>query len=564
MIKHSRIRICIAVTAVLIGVTLFAPALPVAAGSFFYQFLPNSFYTPGDIRVTLHIFDFNGSPYPSRVDWFDPQGAQVSCIGGQGVCWDQQVADNGALVWKNFYLPIAGYQRPSGYYLANVYSYQSGSYTLMFSGNFSIEQPPVTNGAELDPAFGVGGKVTTDFGGEWSAGEAVAVQTDGKIVVAGIYAWGYSQVDYFALARYNRDGSLDTGFGSGGKVITDFGGQIHDDRANSVALQTDGKIVVAGEGIVGISPYDYLLVRYNSNGSLDTGFGAGGKVTTDFGGDDDGYSVALQTDGKIVVAGSSRGANNASYFSLARYNSDGSLDTGFGAGGKVTTEFDAGWAGGHAVALQTDGKIVVAGYSSDSYYSAVDFALARYNRDGSLDTGFGSGGKVTTDFGGQDYAFSVALQVDGKIVVTGSRSISPAYYFVLARYNRDGSLDTGFGTAGKVITGFGDYNSSNSVVLQADGMIVVAGFSCAPIPILTCDFALARYNRDGGLDTSFGVGGKATTRFVGGAQGNAAAVQVDGKIVVAGVAGDRGTFALVRYVAAPPPRMHFYVPLIFR
>jgi len=216
--------------------------------------------------------------------------------------------------------------------------------------------------------------VTTDFGGS-DYGFSVALQPDGKIVVAG-YAGGD-----FALARYNSDGALDTSFGSGGKVTTDFGGSYHPDGF-SVALQPDGKIVVAG-----YAGGDFALARYNSDGALDTSFGSGGKVTTDFGGSDAGYSVALQPDGKIVVAGYA-GLD----FALARYNSDGALDTSFGTGGKVTTDFSGGRDVGYSVALQPDGKIVVAGYAG------VDFALARYNSDGALDTSFGSGGKVTTDF----------------------------------------------------------------------------------------------------------------------------------------------------------------------
>lgn len=586
MIKHSRIQISIAITAVLIMVTLFTSALFVAA-SFNYQFQPSSNYALSDTKVTLHTFSFSGPPYPVRVDWINPQGTQVSCNGGQGVCWDQQVADNGALIWKDFYLPIAGYQRPSGTYTANVYSYQSGIYTIMFSANFSIsgnptntptisptpELPPITDGAELDLTFGVGGKVTTDFGSDWASGYAVALQIDGKIVVTGLISID-SSYD-IALARYDGDGSLDTTFGTGGKVTTDFGVE---DRGNAVAVQKDGKIVVAGSSCSAYSICDFALARYNSDGSLDTGFGSGGKVTTGFSNSNNvGNAIAMQKDGKIVVAGYSAAAAPAYDFALARYNSDGSLDTGFGTGGKVTTDFGGGEDTGYSVAVQANGKIVVVGYS-DSSYPAVDFGLARYNSDGSLDTGFGTGGKVTTDFGGVDFGYSVALQTDGKIVVAGKAGEPNT--FALARYNNNGSLDMSFGVGGKVTTEFGGVWTAQSVVLQTDGMIVAAGYG-------RWGFYLARYNHDGSLDPSFGVGGKATTRFAGGAWSYAAVVQADGMVVVAGLAGDPNTFALARYVAAAPPtptatvtptstrtpsatvtqeplHIHFYLPLVVR
>ena len=252
------------------------------------------------------------------------------------------------------------------------------------------------------------------------------MQADGKILVAGT-----SGAD-FALVRYNSDGSLDTSFSSDGKVTTDFGSSTSD-YGRSVTVQADGKILVAGT-----SGADFALVRYNSDGSLDTSFSSDGGVTTDVGASERGYGVTAQADGKILVAGPSYDYNsNKGDFALVRYNSDGSLDTSFSSDGKVTTDFGSERDYGESVTVQADGKILVAGTSNDN------FALVRYNSDGSLDTSFSSDGKVIPDFGGGASGHSVTVQADGKILVAGT-SYRGGYKFALVRYNNDGSLDTSF------------------------------------------------------------------------------------------------------------------------
>ncbi|HKQ78922.1 MAG TPA: SBBP repeat-containing protein [Blastocatellia bacterium] len=395
----------------------------------------------------------------------------------------------------------------------------------------------------LDAIFVADGK--TNFSNSNDTALSVAAQRDGKIVVAG-QAFTGAGAD-FALARYNSDGSLDAGFGVDGKVTTDFAGS--DDQARSVAVQQDGKIVVAGS--VNLSAgLDFGLARYNSDGTLDVSFGVGGKITTDFAGSNDAdlaFSVAVQQDGRIVVAG--RAGND---FGLARYNSDGALDTSFGVGGKVTTDFAGSADEAHSVALQQNGKIVVVGVASTN--TGKDFALARYNSDGAFDASFGAGGKITTDFAGaEDEAYSIALQQNGKIVVVGrtlNGGIGAVADFALARYNEDGSIDAGFGAGGKVATDFAGSNDfALSVALQQNGKIVVAGY--ASNSGSGSDFALARYNEDGALDPGFGAGGKVTTDF--GAFDDIAfsvALQHDGKIVVAGrtsTVGAGADFALARY-----------------
>jgi uncharacterized delta-60 repeat protein len=405
---------------------------------------------------------------------------------------------------------------------------------------------PPANAApgDLDRGFGVEGKVTTEFVGGGAEATSVALQPDGKIVAAGSVVTGSSQV--FALTRYNADGSLDSSFGTGGKTTTDFAGDF--DVASAVALQPDGKIVATGfTGVSDTDRVDFALARYNSDGTLDSSFGTGGRVITDFArGADLADAMALQPDGKIVVAGITFTPSRLGDMALARYNPNGTLDSSFGAGGEVTTDF-GDHDGAFAVALQPDGKIVAAGFTAE------DFALARYTSDGTLDPAFGAGGKVTTDFGtSDDDATAVALQADGKIVAVGGRipSTSVTRDFALARYNPDGSPDPSFGTGGKITTDFaGAYDLAEAVALQPDGRIVAAGLSGVFAQNLF-DFALARYNPDGSPDPSFGTGGKVTTDFSSGNDAvSGVALQPDGKIVAAGLAtiGSSQDFAVARY-----------------
>ncbi len=392
------------------------------------------------------------------------------------------------------------------------------------SFNFQITGAVIGTG-DLDPTFGTGGMVK--LSGGW--GRSVALQSDGKIVVAGDYG------DQFTVVRYDSDGSRDTSFGIDGKVTTPF--SVWFDYGQSVAIQSDGKIVAAGYTTAGTG--DFAVARYNTDGSLDTSFDGDGMVITGIGsGGDAGYSVALQSDGKIVVAGASASGTSSTNFALVRYNTNGSLDTLFDGDGKVVTAVGASSAG-YGVALQSDGKIVVAGYSLIG--SQEDFALVRYNADGSLDASFGVGGQVTTDLASSgDWARSVALQPDGKIVVAGYKEYDGSYDFAVVRYGTDGALDTSFGVGGKVITDTGTWRDLGySVALQSDGKIVVGGLSS------NGDFALLRYNANGVLDTSFSVDGMAFVDSLG--NGYDVAIQSDGKILLAG-----GSFSVARYLGDAP------------
>lgn len=406
---------------------------------------------------------------------------------------------------------------------------------------------------DLDLSFGGTGVVTTDLSSGNDFCYGVAIQNDGRIVIAGqaFQGSGTGTLLDFAVVRYESNGTLDTSFNGTGKVTTDFGRYYTDDGGYSVAVQSDGKIVVAGATQINRDSYGFAIVRYDTNGNLDTSFNGSGIVTTSFGTlgtAAGGKSMALQSDGKIVVAGYLALNNfvNLASFEVVRYNSNGSLDTSFNGTGTLSVSIAGNWNSAYGVVLQTDGKIVVAGECQIA--GKYKFGLFRCNANGTLDTSFNGTGMVTTAIGnGDDRAYSVALQADGKIVVAGSSYNGSNDDFALVRYNADGSLDTSFNGSGKVTTDFGGgYEAGRSLVIQSDGRIVVTGGDLT---------ALARYNTDGSLDTSFNGTGKVKTgngsSFAG---GYGVALQTDGQIVVVGTASGSGTaFAVARYEGVPEP-----------
>jgi uncharacterized delta-60 repeat protein len=292
-------------------------------------------------------------------------------------------------------------------------------------------------------------------------------------------------------------GDLDRGFGSGGKVTTDFGGN---ESALGLAVQSDGKAVVAGTRFDPGPSDDFVLARYQSNGALDPRFGGDGRVTTDFGGRSDGADdVAIQADGKIVAAGSGFPAQVRPVdFALARYNRDGSLDATFGDGGKALTTFGPNSSdAANAVVIQRDGKIVAAGRSGSGPRS--EFALARYLPNGDLDPSFDRDGLVVTPVP-SGIVFDLAVQRDGKLIAAGWSSPG-GFDIAMARYNLDGSLDTSFDGDGIVVaSSFRPASTyASHVLIQPDGKILTGGPG------------LARFNADGTVDRSFGAGGRAVT-----------------------------------------------------
>ena len=394
------------------------------------------------------------------------------------------------------------------------------NYTLLFPSVLAQAQA-----GALDLSFGTNGQVTIPSGEIDNNARSVAVQADGKIVVAGAVTSGNRRD--LAAVRYNIDGTLDTDFDNDGIAtwISEYPEEDHA-YAFSVAIQPDGKILVSGR-----TEYRGVIVRFNANGSLDQTFGTLGLTgTTEF---IEADAITLQN-GKIVVAGNIENGVSG----IVRYNSDGSLDAGFGNNGIVTVPFRT-YSYTGVLATQGD-KIVAVGYADNK------FAVARFNGDGSLDASFDNDGQVTTDFGAPALATCVAIQPDGKIVVAGN----VAGRFGLARYNNNGSLDTDFDADGTVTTtafvGIGNNDFANSLLIQPDGKIVVVGEQSN-----NSRFIAARYNTNGNLDTDFDLDGKVSTYFDGnGTAGALSAAMQSDKIVLAGYYLDDNSnehFALTRY-----------------
>src|SRR3989475_1320851 len=378
-----------------------------------------------------------------------------------------------------------------------------------------------------------------------------------------------------ALARYNANGTPDTTnlVGGTGLVTTDINTS-QDDVAFATVLQPDGKIIAVGTSFT--TPASIVVIRYNANGTPDSTFGSGGiTVTSLTSADASGFAATLQADGKLLVAGRSCPLSGVSSFLLLRYNTagapgtPGTLDTGFGTGGIVTTPISSGSSTTANAVAVSGTNILVAGHSLIGATFVI--ALAQYTSSCALDSTFGSSGIVTTPIGSLDAdAAALAVQGDGKIVVAGlaGNAMSQIWDVALLRYNANGSLDTdpitGFGGGtGIVTTDIGSSsNYANAVALQADGKIVVAGNAFANPFAGTSDIAVLRYNTDGTLDTAgFGnPNGYVTTNVGAFDNGFAVAVQpLDGKIVVAGNAdagmGDR--LALLRYNANGSPDSGF-------
>jgi uncharacterized delta-60 repeat protein len=400
----------------------------------------------------------------------------------------------------------------------------------------------------LDLTFGTNGIVTTAVGTGFDYGRAIALQPDGKILVAG-YATVAGNKD-FALVRYTANGSLDASFNTNGIATTAIG--TGHDYATAIALQADGKIVVAGYTTNALGDNDFAIARYNTNGSLDASFDTDGIVTAAVGNDNDVlFAIAIQTDGKIVVAGSTNNGTNDD-FCIARYTTNGSLDVTFNGNGKIIHALGNAHDIVNAIALQTDGKIVVCGQSSNG--ANIDFAIARYTTTGSADPSFNANGTLLIPIGtSTDVATALAIQPDGKIVITGHSYTGTKNNFAIARCTSNGNLDLSFDTDGITTTAIGTADDfSKAIALQTDGKIVVAGYS---FDGAKNDFATVRYTANGSLDPTFDTDGIVTTSILGfDAMSRAIAIQPDSKIVVAGY-NDNGTFnndfTVVRYNNTP-------------
>lgn len=391
-------------------------------------------------------------------------------------------------------------------------------------------------------------------GGDFQNG--LVVQRNGRIVVGGSSELGaLAGGEQWRITRYKSSGEPDRSFGVGGAVTTGMssaGGL--DEHLWNLTLDRDGKIVAAGDAVTAAGGFDVALARFNSDGTLDPSFGTAGKVTTAVAPGtrrDRAHDVAVLANGKILVSGFAdmgAGAGRRN-FMLARYNPDGTLDGSFGIAGVVVTPVAPGDNNDvvttNGLTIDGAGRIVVTGQADMGLGAGgFDSAIARYLPEGSLDTSFGGDGIVTTALAsGDDFDTLVgaAIDRDGRIVTAGAAETSGAVFdLALVRYEPDGSLDASFGTGGIVAMNIGPGNTDDllqDIVLQENGKILVGGGTAPTAVEADADFMVARFNPDGSLDSSFGAGGIGKTSTAPGTADDEifeVALQSDAKLVTAG------------------------------
>ena len=430
----------------------------------------------------------------------------------------------------------------------------TGVLLLAFAGAIAgwryLGASSVTGVASNRPAgFGEDGVLLSDLGFPVEKAQAVAVQPDGKIVVGGWVGENLGMTD-FAIVRYNPDGTLDPTFDGDGKVITPLGD--HVDQLYGLTIQPDGKILAVGAFSTGKNTRRFAVLRFKPDGALDAGFDEDGMVTLEVGtgAQDTAYAAAVLPDGRIVVVGSSMmvhddgklrfGQND---FAIVRLHADGSLDRTFGTEGKTITDSGNGSDVAYALALQPDGKMVVSGMMADGNQV---FGLVRYSADGVPDESFGVGGKVRTEFFDEgNIAWSVFLQPDGRIIAGGYAIKNGVPLYALARYTGDGSLDNSFDGDGKLTV---DTRSGigRKVTVQPDGKIIIAGRSGTGTET---GFGFVCVLPNGSLDETFHDGGAISISVSPPIEVHATAITRDGYAVSVGSGGDNKSsdFALVRF-----------------
>lgn len=418
------------------------------------------------------------------------------------------------------------------------------------SGAQSVTKPLILTvrgpAGSLDTSFAAGGRAITAVGNGEDVAQALAVQADGKLIAVGSSVSAAGTED-FAVVRYERDGTLDATFGTGGKVLIDFAGK--PDLARAVAVQDDGKIVVAGSATSAANEEHFALARLNPNGSLDAAFGTGGKATATFSGADRAQAVLLTPSG-IVVGGQASFGSDASGvdYALARFTNAGTLDASFGSGGKVTTSVKSGNATDSVRALARQGdKIVAVGGEGD-------FTAARFTNAGTLDASFGSGGRIGGFFESSiGTANAVLVDAQGRLVLAGQSQNDTA----LVRLSANGTLDDSFGEGGQVVLALSadNWDAATALALQSDGKLVLGGWVYEGSSSAG-NFALTRLLPNGQRDASFGEGGTTVTSVAPGSKADEAralVLQSDERVpivraVLAGVRNDQNQdFALTRY-----------------
>jgi uncharacterized delta-60 repeat protein len=419
--------------------------------------------------LTNNTFEFRGVDYTFKTIRFDDTDNTIY------LTFDKNVPDDfDAFTFHNGFVDqysLADFTKNGATISLRTHNV-AGASAIGFSQNLWMDFEEAHPG-DLDPSFGIGGKLTTAFKSPSSQIHDIVrlpgLAGGNKIVAVG-FAHNGTNRD-FALARYNADGSLDETFGNSGRVLTNISG---DDEARAVVLQSDGKIVVAGFATVG-GGKDFAVARYTADGLLDTTFSTDGKHTINMGANDTAHAVGVDSNDKVVLGGQA-GDN----FGVARLTAAGALDTTFSTDGKATVDFHGLEDGAHALAIVTGNKIVLGGFATNNNGTTTgatatdddhrDFALARLTAAGALDTGFSTDGKVMTDVGTLggasgstagtgDTANGMDIQADGKIVLAGDVQLSNQFAVGLARYTAAGAPDTGFGATdssntrtGRVVT----------------------------------------------------------------------------------------------------------------
>ncbi|MDP9302196.1 MAG: delta-60 repeat domain-containing protein [Actinomycetota bacterium] len=411
--------------------------------------------------------------------------------------------------------------------------------------------PAMAAAGDLDPSFGTGGKVTQSFTGRYAGIEAVAFQSDGKIVAVGSATTPDGDGE-FVVSRYNVDGTPDATFNGDGTFAMGLVSGCCDETLLDVAIQPDGKIVAVGYSYDhGALTYSPVLIRLRPDGRLDGTFGNGGVVLDDALAFSEADAVALQPDGKIVVAG--KASPDVTRFFVARYGTDGVPDTTFSGDGRQRTTFGGGFAWAEDVAVLDGGKILAVGRADDQT-GRLGFALARYTLKGGLDQSFGTRGRVLSQLGREGaWAHSVAILPGKHILVGGEVYSRSTGSFAVARYTADGTLDPAYGggdgwTRTPLDSGL---THAFGMALQPDGKPILAGYATPGNQRYY--FTLVRYGLHGAVDRTFGDNGIVLTSF-GPTTGDgdfAQAVAVDdqGRILAGGFTGE-GEFALARYLGA--------------
>ncbi|MGJ8746083.1 T9SS type A sorting domain-containing protein [Polaribacter sp.] len=401
----------------------------------------------------------------------------------------------------------------------------------------------------LDPTFGTNGIAITEVSNNLinDGGKSVLVKDDGTILVTG-YTTNANGNSDFALVQYDSNGILDSSFGTNGIAVLDING--FDEEASFSLLQSDGKIITVGHTTN--SNKDIIVARFNSNGTLDTTYAINGLFTYDSGADDFGKKVAILPDNKIFI-----GCEISSNYGIIKISETGTVITSFGTNGITTT--DLGSVDSlRDLKLQSDGKILIAGTSGKNDIGdgdVYDKALIRHNSDGSLDNTFNSTGIIFTSFesGKNDGGYAINIQPDGKIIINGSSEDNQGYdNIALTRYNTDGSIDESFGTNGTTFTNYSDYDFSFTSLIQTDGKIILGGYFIN-VTTLQRDLILLRYTNNGILDNTFGNNGITTTDLNNNSRdfGFSLAFQSNNKILFAGYTKENGNtydFAIARYI----------------